>query len=210
VYLFVRTPRGGVQVVGNPSDDWHLQEELNRFMDCPPNHPGALTEVGFEHDRYQVSAITTSRERASVELTNAQPDSSLHGLTKRLSVASGERTLAVCYAAPSSSGSVAVQTCFSPDYYRLLRHGRKGLRRLDGPAWRGARNANLAVWLGSLTDGATVWTEPCPAEAGHGLNVRLEAVGGHFHLIIGCGRADEGAIQESMARRDDASCVLRA
>src|SRR5918994_626796 len=70
IYLFSPNPEGGALVVGNPTDDWNFQEELNRYMDHPPNHPGALADVGFEHDRYLVSALSDGTH-AWVEMTNA-------------------------------------------------------------------------------------------------------------------------------------------
>src|SRR5439155_6032384 len=51
-FLFDLMGPSGCLVIGNMSDDWNLQEELHRYMDCPRNHPGALADVGHEHDRY--------------------------------------------------------------------------------------------------------------------------------------------------------------
>ena len=59
VYLFDLSGEAGRLIIGNPSDDWNLQEELNRYMDCPRNHPGALSDVGYEHNQYQAT-ITES------------------------------------------------------------------------------------------------------------------------------------------------------
>lgn len=85
------------------------------------------------------------------------------------------------------------------------------MRRIEGASWRGVRNGQVAVWLGHVEDAATAWTESGPAEAGHGLNVRLEVGAEHVHLVLGCGTGDEAAIRDSVAgRTHDAHCLLRA
>src|SRR5438093_438016 len=52
VYLFTVNNPPGRLVVGNSIDDWNLLEDLHAYMDVPPNHPGALADVGYEHDNY--------------------------------------------------------------------------------------------------------------------------------------------------------------
>ncbi len=195
VYLFTLTPEGGVLVVGNPTDDWNFQEELNQYMDHPPNHPGALADVGFEHDRYLVSALSDGTH-AWVEMTNVEEDSRLFGTRKSVLLAPGHPALAVCYRMPEGSGDLATETCLAPDYYRLLREGRRGLSPFNGEGWRGFRNGDVAVWLGLAGDEETGWTEPARTEAGHGMNVRVRADASHFHLLISCGDTDEDSCQQ--------------
>jgi starch synthase len=195
IYLFTLTPEGGALVVGNPTDDWNFQEELNRYMDHPPNHPGALADAGFEHDRYLVSALSDGTY-AWVEMTNVEEDSRFFGARKSVLLAPGHSALAICYRMPEESGGLATETCLAPDYYRLLREGRHGLSPCHGENWRGLRNGDVAVWLGLAGDEETGWTEPSRAEAGHGMNVRVQADASHFHLLISCGDTDEDLCQQ--------------
>jgi hypothetical protein len=97
---------------------------------------------------------------------------------------------------PEGSGDLATETCLAPDYYRLLREGRRGLSPCNGESWRGFRNGDVAVWLGLAGDEETGWTEPARAEAGHGMNVRVRADASHFHLLISCGDTDEDSCQQ--------------
>jgi hypothetical protein len=164
-------------------------------MDHPPNHPGALADVGFEHDRYLVSALGDGAH-ARVEMTNVEESGRLYGSRKSVLLAPGHPALAVCYRMPEGSGDLATEACLGPDYYRLLREGRRGLGPCTGESWRGFRNEDVAVWLGLAGDEQTGWTEPAKPEAGHGMNVRVRAEASHFHLLISCGDAIEGSCQQ--------------
>src|SRR5262249_9202434 len=42
VYLFHLSGDPASLVIGNPSDDWNFMQELNKCMEVPRNHPGAL------------------------------------------------------------------------------------------------------------------------------------------------------------------------
>jgi len=190
VYLFERTAAGGVLSVGNPTDHWNFQETLNRYMDVPPNHPAALADVGFEHDRYRVASLGATVACAWVELENVEADSLLCGATKALVLTAGAPALAVCYRLPAELDSFATEACLSPDYHRLLQEGRRGLGCYDGETWRGFRARDAAVWLARAADEETWWAAPAAAEAGHGFNLRLGSGAAHFHLLVGCGRTD--------------------
>ena len=190
VYLFTLTPEGGALVIGNPTDDWNFQEELNQYMDCPPNHPGALADVGFEHNRYRVATLETAAY-ACVEMTNIEEGSRLFGARKSVVLVSGARNLRVSYHLPEDMGGFATETCLAPDYYHLLREGRRGLSRCNGEDQRGVRNGDLAVWLELDGDEEVGWEEPAHAEAGHGMNIRVRANASPFHLLISCTHAEE-------------------
>lgn len=190
VYLFARGPRGGALVVGNPTDDWNFQEEINRYMDRPANHPGALADVGFEHDRYRTSLVEVD-SYALAEMTNVQPDSRMRGARKTVLLSPESPALLVCYRLPGGFGALDTEACLSPDYYRLLRWGRYGLSATSRGSLRGARNGEMAVWLALAHDEDTRWEDPASPEVGHGLNVRVRTGSGHFHLLLGCGEVDE-------------------
>ena len=189
IYLFARTPRGGALLVGNPTDDWNFQEELNRYMDQPSNHPGALADVGFEHDRYRVSFVEVD-SHALVEMTNVQEGSRLCGTTKGVLLPSDTPALVVGYCIPDTVDGLAIDSCLSPDYYRLLRRGRHVLSPITGERWRGCRNGDVAVWTGLADDEETSWEEPASLEVGHGFIVRTLARAPRFHLLIGYGEID--------------------
>jgi starch synthase len=208
VYLFAHTPAGGVLVIGNPTDDWNWQQELNRYMDRPANHPGALADVGFEHDRYEVSGLGGAGGPAFLEMTNTQAGSPLGGARKSVLLVPGAPALLVGYRLPAGRQSLATEACLSPDYYRLLREGQKP-HSYQGETWRGFRNGPTAVWLGRAGDEATSWAEPARAEVGHGRNIRLQAHRSHFHLLIGYGKTDEESCQRLVEKGRGALGTLR-
>ena len=100
IYLFDLTGRAGRLVVGNVSDDWNLQEELNRYMDCPRNHPGALADVGYEHDRYRAVIPDAPGQTIAVSLHNLEPESQLRGIEKQIGSADDGH---VCVHLPSAA-----------------------------------------------------------------------------------------------------------
>lgn len=201
VYLFTRTPQGGALVIGNPTDDWNFQEELNRYMDRPPNHPGALADAGFEHDRYRVSGLARTGDHIRLEMTNIEEGSRLFGARKSILLATGAPDLLVCYRTP---GDLVTEACLTPDYYRLLREGRRGLSPYSGETRRGFQNGDVTVWVGLAGDEETGWAEPARAETGHGMNVRVGADASHFHLLISCRHTDEEGCQRLLREHRDA------
>jgi hypothetical protein len=190
VYLFHRLPDGGVLVIGNPTDHWNFQEALNRYMDQPPNHPGALADVGFEHDPYEVSALVSAPDYAFLQLVNVG-DSAMAGARKSFLLPASASGLIVRYELPDAVERHATEACLSPDYHRLLRRGRRHLRACGGRHWKGFRNGEAWVWLALAPDDETEWAEPASPEAGHGVNVRVEAHAPRFDLLLGCGQTND-------------------
>ena len=166
-------------------------------MDVPGNHPGALADVGGVHDHYE-AAIHTGDGVVRVELVNVQPDSLLHGLRKLIILDNASTALLVEYGLPAAAPGITVETCLSPDYYRLLRHGAAELQRGGGRNWRGARNRGTGVWLALADDEDTTWCDPAGPEPGHGVLVRVHAGARSFHLLIGVGDVDEDAAARAM------------
>ena len=195
-YLAHRRPSGGVLVVGNPTDDWNWQESLHRYMDQPANHTGALADIGFVHDKYDPSTREVPGG-ALVELVDVDEQSDLRGARKRIMLADDGDALFVGYQLPESCSELIVETSLSPNYYKLLRNGRHGVRREDGASWRGARNGQVAVWVASDDDGIT-WADE-PGEIGHGLTVRMHAQTRSFHLVVGVGSIDVARSQHVLA-----------
>ena len=195
LYLFTRGEDGGALMIGNPADDWHTQEDLNRYMVAPANHPGALSDVGFERDMYRVSRLDSGARWVRAEMTNAEPGSRLFGARKAVLVSETDPVLSVCYRLPPNAGDLCVESCLSPDYYRLLREGRRELMPYEGAGWRGFRLDAAAVWIALAPGERTEWTTPSRPDVAHGMNVRLFSKDRHFHLVIGCGPAKDEALR---------------
>jgi len=203
VYLFDLTGSKGRLVVGNISDDWNLQEELNRYMDQPRNHPGAFADVGFEHDRYDVASIEEGEGGVTVTLYNVQEGGALHGAQKRVTLAAGGRQLCVDYMLPPWVPRISTEVCLSPDYRLLLRQGRKHLASCGGKDWRGWKNGATTGWVRLDTRQSTVWDVPYQPECGHGMNLRVTSFAKSFHLELGVGApsAQECAARSRGVRR---------
>lgn len=187
IYLFDLTGRAGRLCIGNVSDDWNLQEEVNRYMDCPRNHPGALADVGYEHDRYEAIFVKARGETACVNLINVEESSGMRGAEKRLSLSSEAGCLCVSYALPPEHWRLSTEVCLSPDYYRLLRNGRRGVSEYNGRDWRGWQNGGGRVWVRVDSSQSTLWDKPYQAESGHGFNLRVTSFSKDFHLELGIG-----------------------
>ncbi|TLM72222.1 glycogen/starch synthase [Pseudarthrobacter sp. NamB4] len=210
VYLAYRGPNGGVLVIGNPTDDWNRQEELNSYMDLPANHPGGLADGGGVHDRYEVS-IHSEDGVIVAELRDVQEDSHLLGLSKRVMIDDTDPALLVAYDLPPAADGITVRTCLSPDYYRLLRHGLADLQRIGGTNWQGASNRATQVWVALAGDEDTAWCDPDGPEPGHGALISLHARARSFHVLIGLGEIDDEVSQAAVkaARERLASRIHR-
>jgi aminoglycoside phosphotransferase (APT) family kinase protein len=186
-YLFDFTGRSGRIVVGNLSDDWNLQEDLHRYLDCPRNHPGALADVGHEHDRHEVALTGCDGRSAVATLRNVETDSALRGAEKRVHLAAGDAHMSVSYELPPAVRRLSTEVCLSPDYARLLQLGPKDLSPLSGPRWRGWRNGGTSVWLRIDPKQSTLWDTPHQERSGHGVNLRVTSFSRRFGLKLGVG-----------------------
>lgn len=187
VYLFDLSDKAGRMLIGNPSDDWNFQEELNRYMDCPRNHPGALADVGYEHDSYDTIISQSHGDTVSLTLVNVESGSHLYGLEKRIELSQNNSHLSVTYTTPQNLWRVSTEICLSPDYHKLLRHGKKGLAVFNGPSWRGWSNGSARAWVRINSNESTIWDKPYQSECGHGLTLRVTSFSRKFHLELGLG-----------------------
>ena len=190
VYLATRSESGGALVIGNPSDDWNWQESLNRYMDEPANHPGALADLGFVHDRYDVS-LSFDEDAVMVDLVDVEEGSVLRGARKRILLGATSQALLVEYQLPHRHRGLNLDICLSTDYYSLLREGRRGAHRIGGRTFRGLRNGQVTAWVALAGDEKTYWREPRHREVGHGVVVGLRSATPSFHLLLGVGDTDE-------------------
>jgi starch synthase len=188
VALFSVEEPDGKMVIGNPSDDWNWSEELNRYMEVPPNHPGALSDVGFEHDRYSIHIVTSDGEIACSELCNHQPLSKACGLKKRISLARDGCALRIEYTLPPELHNLDVDFGLSPDYLRLLRYGRNVLEEFVQGEARGWRTGRTAVWVRPEDCAAVVWAQPPHSIVGHACMIRLSLAAPQFAISIGVQR----------------------
>jgi len=204
VLLAGKSGDGAALLIGNPTDDWNWQEELNQYMRQPANHPGALADVGFQHDRYRVSLSRTG-EAVMAELTDVEPSSRMRGARKRLYLGRSDAALVVSYLLPDTQEEVVTEACLSPDYFTLLRRGRRAARRVHGSTWRGARTGEVTVWVARSRDETSAWVRPARREVGHGLMVSLQVPAPGCHFVIGTGSVDEA---ECERRVQDARVAL--
>ncbi|HEX6937765.1 MAG TPA: hypothetical protein VF158_00025 [Longimicrobiales bacterium] len=186
VYLFDLAPPGGRLVVGNPADDWNWQEEANRFMEAPRNHPGAFADVGHENEPYGVERLACDGRAAEVRLVH-RGEAGLAGAVKAFRLRAGAGALEARYRLPRSVDVLRIEFCLSPDYLALLRGGRAGVRRLRGEEARGWRRGGTAAWVRIRRGEPVVWDAPRQPECGHGLMLCVAAYRPEFRLCLGVG-----------------------
>jgi thiamine kinase-like enzyme len=156
-------------------------------MDCPRNHPGALADVGYEHNRYDPIITVAEGSKVSFTLRNVETGSSLFGMEKRVELTEDASHLAVNYNAPTHLWRISTEVCLSPDYYRMLRYGKKGIALFNGPSWRGWSNGSARAWLRINPQESTIWDKPYLNECGHGLTLRVTSFAHEFNLVLGTG-----------------------
>jgi hypothetical protein len=186
VYLFNLEGRAGKMVVGNPCDDWNWQEELNKYMEVPANHPGALADLGFEDHRYNVTLSTPDGGEVAVSLTSDERASADRVIQKVLSLSAGSNEIQVTYRGPKGGRSLIIECGLSPDYRSLLRCGRKPLLPICKPATWGFQNGDVSAWI-RVED---AWRDKLDGaeerDFGHGRAIRFPAPGRAFTFYVGC------------------------
>jgi hypothetical protein len=188
VALFSIEGPQGKMVIGNPTDDWNWMEELNRFMEVPANHPGALTDLGMEHDAYDVLNGLSDGPVVEVELQNAELSSKGFGLIKHIRLLQGEARIEARYSLPESLEGISIDFALSPDYLNLLRHGRALLKPFVNGEARGWSASSTSVWVRAEDGSAFSWREPFPDEGGHKATFRLTTSDKCFSVSIGVSR----------------------
>ncbi len=185
IFLFSLEGPGGNMVIGNPTDDWNLMEELNQWMDVPRNHPGALADAGFERDRYEASVIVACGQVVFARLNNIQAGSGASGLVKILFLAQGSNSLRLDYLLPESLPGITIEFGLSPDYLSLLRYGRCLLREYTSPGIRGWAAGSTAVWIQPDNEKDIAWLDSDENEFGHGRSLRLATSSRQLRFWIG-------------------------
>jgi hypothetical protein len=177
VALFSIAGERGSMVVGNPCDDWNWLEELNRYMDVPRNHPGALADTGLEHENYAVILASNGADLAQAVLRG---DS---GIEKHLELRSDDAALRVTYRLPGDMKELSTEFGLSPDYLRLLREGSNCLDSFESDHAKGYRCGNVAVWVRPAA--GAEWAAPYQDRCGHACMLRIRGGGPQFALEIG-------------------------
>jgi hypothetical protein len=173
----------GAMVIGNPCDDWNWMEELNRYMDVPRNHPGALADVGFEHDEYRVEILEGGGERVRVRLDNVEQGSAAGRVVKALELGAATAALHVHYRVPRALPGFAFGCALSPDYLSLLRGGSARLQVAESGPAHGCVNGDVAVWVEPRENAR--YEKPYQARCGHGCMVRIGSTASEFSARIG-------------------------
>jgi hypothetical protein len=199
VSLFHGSDRGGVLSVGNPADHWNFQEALNRYMDRPANHPGALADVGLEHVPHEVAHLEADADHARVTLIPDPVAGRGVVAAKTFLVLAGAPVVFVRYELAEGGGELETELCLSPDYLHLLREGRSALSQRSGPLWRAACARDVQVWAARAPGEATTWARARRPEVGHGVVVRLRARRPGFHILVGSGPVSDGRCRELLA-----------
>ncbi|WP_163100527.1 hypothetical protein [Peribacillus alkalitolerans] len=186
VYMFSFSDDKGALVIGNPTDDWNWLSELNDFMDIPINHPGALADVGFEHDSYKVASIDIKEsEQVEIVLVNNQKNSAAFGMIKRFSLKKGERQVQVRYEnIPSNILPLSIDFGLSPDYLRLLREGRSKVVPYSKTEKRGFKNGDNFTWVQS-NSADSKWDLSRNPIFGHGFSLTKKVTSPTVSLSLG-------------------------
>jgi len=185
VYLFKIGGRRGKMVIGNPCDDWNWMEELNTYMEIPPNHPGALADVRHENDRYEGVVIEPCGLEARAVLVNKEAGGQVFGLEKSLRLRWNKNEVEVTYHFPRDLLYFSVECGLSPDYFHLVRLGRKSLKATGDFNIRGYSNNGVSVWVRLGHPTQTVFSEAVPREFGHGYTIQFRALNSPFTVWIG-------------------------
>jgi hypothetical protein len=172
-------------VVGNPCDDWNWMEELNKYMEVPANHPGALTDVGYEHDRYDTVIEIAHGMEVRAKLIARDMGSMARQKAKVLNLAFGSTEMAVTYQLPQAMPPLTIECGLSPDYLHLLRSGCRFLSEFRRPIVWGLGNNGATVWLRLDDGGSTLFDEASIRSFGHGRAIRLKALSDRFTIWIG-------------------------
>ncbi|WP_461170751.1 hypothetical protein [Arthrobacter sp. Z1-15] len=180
----------GVIVIGNPLDHWNFQTELHRHMQTPPNHPGALSVLGTETHRHDLSRVEVTAEAAVVELIDVEPGPD-RGLAKRILLRADGTAIVVCVHRTMLPGELRTTVALSPDYPYLLRSGRHAINPVQGRRWWGAGTAALDVWVAHDPAEHTSQLVGTSPSTGHALVGAADGCGRHLHLVVGTGPVDE-------------------
>lgn len=184
VYLFESRTPGGALVLGNPTDDWHWQQELNRATDVPRDHLGAFADVGAEHDVHEVAALEARPGRALLRLLNTRGESHLRGAEKTFWIDADGSKLQATYRLPTGCRELSVDMCFSPDYLRILREGRRSVTPVATATARGYRYTNGLIYASHGAGEHVAWEVPAPPETNHAYVMRLVARQEQFDLSV--------------------------
>ncbi len=182
VYLFDLSGDKGCLAIGNPIDDWNLQEELNKYMIQPPNHPGALVDYGLENAPFDIQEQEVNDSKIRVTLCREGAEGGL--LTKEIMLEEKPQPrLIVSYKLPRTQQHHTVGCGVSPDYLNLLRLGKQKVRFTSQSDMREWKNGNARAWI-RLREGVK-WSDTRPSEFGHGFLSRLSVEGRKASFEIG-------------------------
>ena len=187
VYLFSINGPSGRLVVGNPIDDWNLLEDLHGYMDMPANHPGAFSDVGYEHDNFDAIIEVSKGDEVNVRIRNIQEDSSAFGTEKHITLKRDQNAISINYILSDSvAKKFSTEIGLSPDYLKLLRYGQLGLKEYSPSSdVRGWSNGDITVWIKLSNEASVFWDNPRQAKFGHGYMLGLTSLSRCFTVWLG-------------------------
>ena len=178
--LFYLSSVGGAMMIGNITDDWNWQSDLNSFMQIPANHPGAFCDRGGENDSYALVLSHRDQEKVEFSLLNDEPGSRWWGTTKTFTLRSESSSLFARYDLPEGDGFETVVS-LSPDYLSLLREGS------ENSIVKASNNEFSVTRAGVCAEIRSSDARLQPdGIIGHGWNARLMSSGPELHLEIQC------------------------
>lgn len=184
VYLFSIAGEQGKLVIGNPCDCWNWLEDLHQYMEVPANHPGALTDIGYEHDQYKTLIESANGVEGRVKLINQQRQSLAFGMEKLFSLTSESNEIRIAYQLPEDMEYIEIECGLSPDYHHLLQYGKHLLREHKNTNMRGYSNNGVEVWL-RHEETMLEFDDSDIREFGHGYTVKIRVSSPLFTIWIG-------------------------
>lgn len=185
IYLFNLDGDQGKMVIGNPCDDWNWMEELHKYMEIPANHPGALTDIGYEHDRHDIVIEIADGAAVSATLINNQAGSSAFNTEKALSLARDDLEIQVTYRLAEQLSTHTIECGLSPDYLQLLRSEHRCLTEFRGLNVWGYSHNGVKVWVRLEDVESLSFDQPSARSFGHGQAIRVVASEHPFTIWIG-------------------------
>ncbi len=185
IYLFSVSGIRGKMIIGNPCDDWNWMEELNKYMEIPANHPGALADAEHENDRYEVALLETRGDRTRVVLINREEKNEAFNLKKSLKFGPKSNEIEVTYQLPGGLKNLSIECGLSPDYLHLLRFGQYRSRAIRDFNTRGYSINGVSVWVRLKDSRKTIFDDAAAREFGHGYAIRIQVRKSPFTIWIG-------------------------
>lgn len=186
-------PPGAALIVGNPADDWNLQQDLFRYMDEPAGHPGALTDRTAPHTPWTAAVPRQRPGAVTVDLVSTA------GASRRYALVDGIPALVACI---RTQGSADVSSLVAPDYLGVLNDGSKAVTATGETCWAGIRWQERQAWV-AFNPGCGALEEAEPVFGWHGRLITLRSRTDHLDVLIGAGPVNETKVMQWLSEADE-------